>query len=131
MYAVIKMCGGRYNERSYPGDIIWLVRPPPIPKTNREFSPFTPSVFNPQFKNLLHMNVQRFRSGLVFQAHRLLYCSTLDLRVIKRKMEQPPKVGPSPRQQPAKLQDSYFTEMCSSSEASSYSRLIDVCITQR
>ena len=30
-------------------------------------------------------NVQRFRGGLVFKAHRLLYHSTLDLRVIKRK----------------------------------------------
>ena len=28
---------------------------------------------------------QRFRRGLVFKAHRLLYHSTLDLRVIKKK----------------------------------------------
>jgi len=32
-------------------------------------------------------NVQRFRGGLVIQAHRLLYHSTLGLRVIKKKME--------------------------------------------
>ena len=31
------------------------------------------------------MNVQRFRGGLVFKAHRLLYLSTLGLRVIKKK----------------------------------------------
>jgi len=30
-------------------------------------------------------NVQRFRGGLVFEAHRLLYQSTLGLRVIKKK----------------------------------------------
>ena len=30
-------------------------------------------------------NVKRFRGGLVFKAHRLLYLSTLGLRVIKKK----------------------------------------------
>ena len=30
-------------------------------------------------------NVKRFRGGLVFKAHRLLYHSTLDSRVIKKK----------------------------------------------
>ena len=34
---------------------------------------------------LLHINVQLFRGGLVFKAHRLLYHSTLGLRVIKKK----------------------------------------------
>ena len=34
---------------------------------------------------LLHRNVQRFRGGLVFKAHRLVYHSTLGSRVIKRK----------------------------------------------
>jgi len=32
-----------------------------------------------------HRNVQRFRGGLVFKAHRLLYHSTLGLRAIKKK----------------------------------------------
>jgi len=32
-------------------------------------------------------NVKRFRGGLVFKAHRLLYHSTLGLRVIKKKKE--------------------------------------------
>jgi len=33
-------------------------------------------------------NVQRFRGGLVFKAHRSLYHSTLGLRVIKPKAER-------------------------------------------
>ena len=32
-----------------------------------------------------HGNVQRFRGGLVFKAHRLVYHSTLGVRVIKKK----------------------------------------------
>ena len=36
---------------------------------------------------LLDRNVQRFRGGLVFMAHRLLYHSTLGLRVIKRNLQ--------------------------------------------
>jgi len=35
---------------------------------------------------VLHRNVQRFRGGLVFKDHRLLYHSTLGLRVVKKKM---------------------------------------------
>jgi len=35
--------------------------------------------------HLLHINVQWFRGGLVFKADRLLYHSTLGLRVIKKK----------------------------------------------
>jgi len=37
----------------------------------------------------LYRNVQRFRGGLVFKALRLLYHSTLGLRVIKKKKENP------------------------------------------
>jgi len=36
-------------------------------------------------EQLLHRSVQRFRGGLVFKAHRLLYHSTLGLSVIKKK----------------------------------------------
>ena len=36
-------------------------------------------------EQLLRRNVKRFRGGLVFKAHRLLYHSTLGLRVIKKK----------------------------------------------
>ena len=36
-------------------------------------------------KEALHINVQRFRGGLVFKAHRLLYHSTVGLRGIKKK----------------------------------------------
>jgi len=35
-------------------------------------------------EQLLHINVQRFRGGLVFKAHRLLCHSTLGLRVPSR-----------------------------------------------
>jgi len=35
--------------------------------------------------------MQRFRGGLVFKAHRLLYHSTLGLRVIKKKKKVPPQ----------------------------------------
>ena len=37
------------------------------------------------YEQLLDRNVQRFRVGLVFKAHRLLYHSTLGLGVIKKK----------------------------------------------
>ena len=36
-------------------------------------------------EQLLYKNMQRFRGGLVFKAHRRLYHSTLGLRVIKKK----------------------------------------------
>jgi len=36
----------------------------------------------------LHRNMQRFGGGLVFKAHRLLYHSTLGLRVIKKTRRQ-------------------------------------------
>ena len=39
---------------------------------------------------LLRRNVKRFRGGLVFKAHRLLYHSTLGLRVIKKKKKVDP-----------------------------------------
>ena len=38
-------------------------------------------------EQLLYRNVQQFRGGLVFKAHRLLYHPTLGLRVIKREGE--------------------------------------------
>jgi len=38
-------------------------------------------------------NVQRFRGGLVFEAHRLVYHSTLGLRVIKQKKKKRRTVG--------------------------------------
>ena len=37
------------------------------------------------YEQLLHINVQRFRGRLVFKAHRLVYHSTLGLRVMKKK----------------------------------------------
>jgi len=41
-----------------------------------------------QHQALLHRNVQRFRGGLVFKAHRFLYHSTLGLRVMKKKIKR-------------------------------------------
>jgi len=37
---------------------------------------------------LLRRNVKRFRGGLVFKAHRLVYHSTLGWRVIKQKKKK-------------------------------------------
>jgi len=39
-------------------------------------------------EQLLHINKQRFRGGLVFKADRLLYYSTLGWRVIKKKKKK-------------------------------------------
>ena len=45
-------------------------------------------------------NVQRFRSGLVFKAHRIVYHSTLGLRVIRKKKKNTAGAGRRhPRQQ--------------------------------
>ena len=83
-----------------------------------------------QFKN---RNVQRFRGGLVFKAHRLLYHSTLGLRVIKKKRRMTSECSANHRVTAMKLylhlrsqfKNNHFTEMCSGSEARSYLRLID------
>ena len=40
-------------------------------------------------ERILRKIVKRFRGGLVFQAHRLLYHSTLGSRAIKKKKEVP------------------------------------------
>ena len=39
-------------------------------------------------EQLLYINVQLFRGGLVFQAHRRLYHSTLGLTVMMKKIEE-------------------------------------------
>ena len=49
-------------------------------------------------EQLLYRNVQRFRGGLVFKAHRLLYQSTLGLRVIKKKKSRSALPSPVPGQ---------------------------------
>ena len=41
-----------------------------------------------EVRELLSRNVKRFRGGLVFEAHRLLYHSTLGWRAIKRERER-------------------------------------------
>ena len=47
-----------------------------------------------QEEELLRTNVKRFRGGLVFKAHRLVYHSTLGWRVIKKKEK---KKNPKPQ----------------------------------
>ena len=50
--------------------------------------------FRVQGLKLLRINVKRFRGGLVFKAHRLVYHSTLGWRVIKKKKRRlKPEVG--------------------------------------
>ena len=41
-------------------------------------------------QQLLRRNLRRFRGGLVFQANRLMYHSTLGLRVIQKKKKKIP-----------------------------------------
>ena len=61
-------------------------------------------------------------NGLVFQAHRLLYLSTLGSRVIKKKKKT--------REECAWLSPEVDGEGCGGSEAGPYLRFIDSCITQ-
>ena len=81
--------------------------------------------------------MQRFRGGPVFKAHRLLYHSTLGLRVIRKRRRGRRVVGVRSPSRGVKstvssqFKNNHFTEMCSGSEAGSYLRLIDSFITQR
>jgi len=42
-------------------------------------------------EQLLYRNVQRFRGGLVFKAHRLVYHSTIGWRLIQKKKKKVPE----------------------------------------
>jgi len=42
------------------------------------------------YEQLLYRNMQWFRGGLAFKAHRLLYHGTLGVRVIKKKIPRGP-----------------------------------------
>ena len=44
------------------------------------------------YRNSPQRNVQRFRGGLEFKAHRLMYHSTLGMGVIKMKKKTGPRV---------------------------------------
>jgi len=46
------------------------------------------NLFTQLLRYFLGRNVTRFRGGLVFKAHRLLYHSTLGSRVIKKKKKK-------------------------------------------
>ena len=43
------------------------------------------NIYDDKLRTVCSSNVQRFRGGLVFKAHRLLYHLTLGLREIKKK----------------------------------------------
>jgi len=69
---------------------------------------------------LLRRNVNRFRGGLVFKAHRLVYHSTLGLRVIKKKKKFSAKGGrgalPRPRApRCVRREDFFFSSLLLSS----------------
>ena len=87
------------------------------------------------------------------KARRLLYHSTLGLRIIKKKNERKRgksgpaprvciafapqritrrilKLAPAPNRYISQFKNNRFAEMCSGSEAGSYLRLIDFCISQ-
>ena len=65
--------------------------------------------------------------GLVFKAHRLVYLSTLGSRVIKKPRRRSLRPG---LWNSSQFKNNHFTEMCSGTEAGSYVRRIDSCITQ-
>ena len=56
----------------------------PQVRANKEMASFVAQV-HPPSKKLLHINVQRFRGGLVFKAHRL--CVSLNSRLESNKEE--------------------------------------------
>jgi len=71
--------------------------------------------------------VQRFRGGPVCKAHRLLYHSASGMRGIKKIVPGSRCGCWHPRASP---RSGRSWTMCSGSEAGSYLRLIDFCITQ-
>jgi len=90
-------CRGGRSRRASSGARARRARPPPL----------TDSA--PAREQLLSRNVKRFRGGLVPQAHRLLYYSTLGSRVVKRNRSPPPLTDSAParvRQQVTSLQRS-------------------------
>ena len=77
---------------------------------------------------LLYRNVQRFRDGLVCKAHRLLYHSTLGLRV-KKKKRRVGGVGPVRRKSRRKRRGVSLPTTQSQFQIW-HLRLIDSCIAQ-
>ena len=62
--------------------------PPEVPRNEQHtFIPPKVPVHAALGEQLLHRNVQRFRGGLVFKAHRRLYDSTLGVKGTKREKE--------------------------------------------
>ena len=83
--------------------------------------------------------MQRFRGGLVFKAHRLCVSLNSGLEsnkedknksAICRGMRHCQSAAQSDAPAGREFENNYFTEMSGGSEAGSYLRLIDSCITQ-
>ena len=66
---------------------------PATPNRKPQTTNHKPQNPKPETARLLHRNVQRFRGGLVFKAHRLLCHSALGWRVIKKKIARPPSAS--------------------------------------
>ena len=62
--------------------------------SERENRPISDLRFTCNQEQALYMNVQRFRGGLVFKAHELLYHSTLGSRVLKKRKRRTMQVHP-------------------------------------
>ena len=65
-------------------------------KASTELLPVSEMYSSPEREQVLCRNVERFRGGLVFKAHRLLCLSTLGSRVIKKKKKKSIPRSPPP-----------------------------------
>jgi len=92
--------GLKYEPASEPlhtlpsGDGEWLARPRRTDPSNRGTA--RPTVYEPQIRTrleeqLLYINVQRFRGGLVFKAHRLVPAGD------GRRLARPRRIDPANR----------------------------------
>ena len=94
----------RRGRRVLESRIVWISRPT-IPKLTRRVCRTNPTFFGAGKRpreadrwaqiDRERPNVKRFRGGLVFKAHRLLYHPTLGLRVIKKKRKRLDRERPS------------------------------------
>jgi hypothetical protein len=82
-------------------------------------------------------NLKRFRGGLVFKAHRLVYYSTPGRRIVKKKKSSEGRWSAAGGERErvggglgALFKNNCLAEMWSSFEEGSYLRLRDRCITQ-
>jgi hypothetical protein len=68
-------------------------------------------------ERLLNRNVEQFRGGLVFKAHRLVYYSTLGSRVEKKKEDPKPQTR-DPKPEPSRSGGGWprFCQRCATTE---------------